>query len=129
MALRPIPMPQPWVPPEFDKFELMALKNLAAGNASSGQQRLALATIIKKIAGLNDMSFRPGLDGARATDFAEGRRFVGSRIMEAIERPMAIAGATEVEDEHASTRRNPKPAGNKRPAKRRPAGEHYTPGG
>ena len=79
---------QPWDPPELDADELRALKALAAGKASDTQQLAALAVIVNKLAGTYDLPFRPGVDGARATDFACGKMFVGQRIVNAIKRPI-----------------------------------------
>lgn len=107
---RPIPPSKPWDLPEISEPELLAIKQVSEGLAGPMQQKIALATIVKKIAGIYDMSFRPGgLEGARETDFAEGRRFVGTRIMEAVERPMRESAKLEVDDARAKDRRNPKP--------------------
>lgn len=80
--------PQPWDPPDLAPDELRAFRALAAGKASEGQQRLALDVIVHKFAGTYDLPFRPGIDGARATDFACGKIFVGQRIVNAIKRPV-----------------------------------------
>lgn len=87
MAKRALPV-HPWDPLPLDADELRAFKALAAGKASEGQQRLALEVIVTKFAGTYDLPFRPGVDGARATDFACGRMFVGQRIVNAIKRPI-----------------------------------------
>jgi hypothetical protein len=111
------PKANPWEPPYLEDAELLAIKSLEAGKANAGQQIIAIACIVKKIAGTYDMTFRPGGNaGARASTFAEGKAFVGQRIMEAIYRPMA---ARKSGDEHgtgtrdtgpiAEARRNPKP--------------------
>jgi len=103
----------PWEAPELSPAEVLALKSLAAGTASAPQQRIALVTILTKFACTYDMTFRPGPDGARATDFAEGKRFVGTRILNAIDRP--LPPSQEKTDERTSPeaprpdRRNPKP--------------------
>lgn len=103
----------PWEAPELSDAEIMALKALSTGTASAPQQRIALVTILTKFACVYDMSFRPGADGARATDFAEGKRFVGGRILNAIDRP--LPPRQEKPDERPSPetprpdRRNPKP--------------------
>lgn len=61
--------------------DIASIKSLAAGVANEGQQKHALDLIINRIAGTYDMSFRPGLEGGRATDFAEGKRHVGNQIV------------------------------------------------
>ena len=119
----------PWEPPELAPVELLALKALSTGTANEGQQRMALATIVTKFAAVYDMSFRIGPDGERATSFAEGKRFVGQRILEAIGRPMKTSGEPSGTASSSDTsnpgskpgpapgRRNPKPAGAGKPAK------------
>lgn len=114
------PPVNPWEVPELAASEIMALKGLAAGAASQQQQKIALVTILQKFCGVYDMSFRPGPDGARATDFAEGKRFVGSRILNAIDRPLPTQTPQEPEKNDGTSpssstaearpdRRNPKP--------------------
>lgn len=78
----------PWDPLPLDDLEIRAIKALATGTASDGQQKRALDVIINKFCGTYDQSFRPGPDGHRATDFAEGRRFVGNRIIHTLKRPV-----------------------------------------
>jgi hypothetical protein len=76
--------PQPWELLSADEQDIRAIKALAAGVASEGQQRIALAWIINRAAGTYDLSFRPGPDGSRLTDFAEGKRFVGLQVVRLI---------------------------------------------
>lgn len=66
-------------PAPYDKNILMAIRAMIAGTASEGQQKLGMEWIITKAANLYDMSYRPRDTGA--TDFHEGRRFVGSQIV------------------------------------------------
>lgn len=81
--------PQPWDIPPADEHDIRALKALAAGKASEGQQKVALDWIIHKAAGTYDQPFRPGgEDGRRATDFAAGKMHVGQRIVHLINGPM-----------------------------------------
>lgn len=82
------PAVNPWDPPELDDYDLRAIKAVAAGKASEGQQQLALDVIINKLACTYDLPFRPGPDGPRASDFAAGKMFVGQRIVNAIKRPL-----------------------------------------
>ena len=116
------PPVNPWEVPELSEPEIMAIKALAAGTASAPQQRMALVVILQKLACTYDMSFRPGEGGARATDFAEGKRYVGTRILNAIDRPLPPR-PQEKTDERTSAetprpdRRNPKPPA----ARRKPA--------
>ena len=56
-----------------------AIRQVATGQATPDQQRLAITTIVEGIARYYDLSYRPG-DHA-ATDFAEGKRYVGSQLV------------------------------------------------
>lgn len=106
------PPVNPWEAPEISVPEIMALKGLAAGTASPQQQRMALVTILTKFSCVYDMSFRPGADGARASDFAEGKRFVGGRILNAIDRPLPPSQEkpdVRTSDAPRPDRLNPKP--------------------
>lgn len=88
MKRKPAEVHYPWDPLELSDYEIRAIKALAAGNANDAQQKRALDVIIHKLAGTYDQSFRPGPDGHRATDFAEGKRFVGNRIVHTLKRPV-----------------------------------------
>jgi hypothetical protein len=69
-------------PAEYDVAVVMAIRALLTGTANDGQQKLAMDWIITKAANLYDMSYRHDKDGgARATEFHEGRRFVGNQIL------------------------------------------------
>ncbi|MCZ3377430.1 hypothetical protein [Rhizobium sp. AG207R] len=69
-------------PAEYDLDVVMAIRALLSGTANEGQQKLGMDWIITKAANLYDMSYRPDKDGgARATEFHEGRRFVGNQIV------------------------------------------------
>jgi hypothetical protein len=67
-------------PAEVDKATVYAIRALAAGVASEGQQKAALDWIIRHAARGYDLSYRP--QDATATAFAEGRRFVALQIIE-----------------------------------------------
>lgn len=71
----------PWMPPRYELADVSALQALQRGEASAEQQRRALKWLIGPACGAYDMSYRPGEDGRRDTDFAEGRRFVGLQIV------------------------------------------------
>ncbi|MEL6204116.1 MAG: hypothetical protein AAFR47_02225 [Pseudomonadota bacterium] len=64
-----------------DKATVHAIKALAEGKASGEQQRLAWTFIVERIGAFSDLSYRPGLDGRRDTDFHEGRRFVAAQML------------------------------------------------
>ena len=57
-----------------------AIQALAEGTASPEQQQMALKTIVEEIAGTYNLSYIPG-PNSRATDFSEGKRFVGLQIV------------------------------------------------
>jgi hypothetical protein len=74
-----------WLPPAWDIADASAIQALARGEADSHQQKRAMDFIITKLCATYDLSFRPGgEDGRRATDFAEGRRMVGTQIVKHI---------------------------------------------
>lgn len=69
-------------PAPYDEEVVMAVRACIEGKATDGQQKLAMDWIITKASNLYDMSYRPeGKGGARASDFHEGRRFVGNQIV------------------------------------------------
>lgn len=73
--------PEPWSSFEADTHDAAAIQALASGVANEGQQKHALRVIVERLCGTYDLSFRPGDDGRRATDFAEGKRHVGNQIV------------------------------------------------
>ena len=74
---------KPYRPAGWTEDVAYAIRALYEGTANDGQQILAMQWI-EYIAGVGDfenMSFHPGgLDGDRATAFAEGKRHVGLQI-------------------------------------------------
>ena len=74
-----------WEPAAYDHATVIAVKALAAGNASEGQQQAALRWIIEAAAGTYDVSYRPDVHGGdRDTAFHEGRRFVGLTLVKLV---------------------------------------------
>lgn len=78
------PSKLPWEPPHYDKDVLYAIRYLQMGKATESQQKLAWDYIMY-VSGagdeFQDLSFRPDeLGGERATNFAEGKRFVGMTL-------------------------------------------------
>ena len=73
---RPKPF-EPWAPPPIELRDVAALKALQRGDATEAQQRHALKFIVERACGTYELSFCPGEDGRRASDFAEGKRRVG----------------------------------------------------
>lgn len=71
----------PWKLPIVNDSEIFALQALERGTANAEQQKRAIACIELKICASHRMSFYPGAeDGRRASDFAEGKRWVGVQL-------------------------------------------------
>ncbi len=79
----------PWVPPKWGKADAAAIQALLRGEATPDQQIRAINYIVVSLCAVNEMSFRAGPDGERATAFAEGRRFVGGQITKLTKVPMS----------------------------------------
>lgn len=79
-----VPKKNPWDPPDYDDDVVYAIRALREGTAHPHQQALAWSWLMYATAageGFDDLSFRPGgTEGRRATDFAEGKRFVGLQL-------------------------------------------------
>lgn len=79
-----LPKPQPWLPPDHDDEVVNAIRAIEHGNANSAQQQTFWRYLMYVTAATEefaDLSFRPDdKGGRRATDFAEGKRFVGLMI-------------------------------------------------
>lgn len=71
----------PWKPVPYELADADALQALMRGDADKVKQQRALAFVIEKICGTYELSYRPGDEGRRDTDFAEGRRFVGLQLV------------------------------------------------
>lgn len=64
-----------------DDADVFAVQALAKGIANEGQQRRAWNLIVRVLCETDRQSFWPGgEDGRRATDFAEGKRWVGLQL-------------------------------------------------
>lgn len=76
-----LPRLKPWDPPHHDEDIVLAVRALELGIANQGQQKLVwryLMYVTKASEEFADLSFRPDeAGGRRATDFAEGSKFVG----------------------------------------------------
>jgi hypothetical protein len=72
---------RPWQIPRIDDADIFALQAIANGTASNAQQRRAYEYVIRALCETDRMTFWPGgEDGKRATDFAEGKRWVGLQL-------------------------------------------------
>ena len=78
----------PWRVKLYDMADAAALKGVAAGTATSEQQQRAMQYILVVLCAVDDMTYRPGEDGRRDSDFSEGARFVGIQIRRLINSPM-----------------------------------------
>jgi hypothetical protein len=72
--------PPPYFRVDHDAPDLSALQAMSRGEATADQQKRALAWIINEGAATYQQSFVPG--DTHATAFIEGRRFVGTKIVE-----------------------------------------------
>lgn len=77
----------PQLPPPYDAADLAALKALREGRADGYQQQLALEWIIHAC-GTYETPYRAGPEGARDTEFACGKQFIGQQIVKLINLPM-----------------------------------------
>lgn len=75
--------PPPYFRCDWEVADASALQALAAGTADATQQKRALDFVIKRASATYDQSFQPGM--ADATAFMEGRRFVGTKIVELLQ--------------------------------------------
>jgi len=82
MSKRARPVYKPWHPVPWELADAGALQALEAGTANKEQQQRALLWLVNVASGRDQMSFQPGgEEGRRDSDFAEGRRFVGSQVV------------------------------------------------
>lgn len=84
------PLPPPWEIPLAElnarTSELAALRAIAQGLADEHQQRRGFEFICRFLCAEKRRTFFPGgEDGRRASDFAEGRRFVATQLRRIVE--------------------------------------------
>lgn len=80
-SLRPRSQPdRPWQMPRIEDADIFALQAIANGAASNAQQQRAYEYLVRALCETDRMTFWPGEDGRRATDFAEGKRWVGLQL-------------------------------------------------
>lgn len=79
---------EPWRPPQdcngnplTDVTHVAAIKALQSGSATADQQQRALDFIIRIVCGTYEEPFCPGEDGRRSTDYALGKRRVGTYLV------------------------------------------------
>lgn len=72
---------EPWAPPaNVTAADVAAIKALSSGAASEDQQQRALHFILVTVCGVDEEPFCPGEDGRRSTDYALGKRRVGTYL-------------------------------------------------
>lgn len=74
-------------PPDYDVAHVYAMKALANGSASPDQQQMAMRWIIEGAAGTYQDTHYPT---DRDTTFANGRRYVGLRLVTMINMPASV---------------------------------------
>lgn len=112
------PKATPWMPHDYDDDVIMAVRQFSEGKANAGQQKLAWDWLMYVTACTEeyaDLSFRPGEEGRRATDFAEGKRFVGLQVRKMLHPALNPEAKVEVPEPVARPRRVTRP---KKPATR-----------
>lgn len=74
--------PWPWqLPAGIENADIFALQALERGTANAAQQQRAIIFFERRLCATDRMSFYPGgEDGKRASDFAEGKRWVGTQL-------------------------------------------------
>ena len=72
---------RPWQMPRIADADIFALQAVASGEANAAQQQRAWDCVVRILCETDRMTFWPGAeDGRRATDFAEGKRWVGLQL-------------------------------------------------
>lgn len=79
------PQYRPWHPAPWEKSDALAIKALASGTASEGQQVQALKWIVETLCGAYQLPYIP--DSDRDTSFAAGKMFVGQQIVKLVNMP------------------------------------------
>ena len=90
MATKPAKPLQPVLAPHGSQAapwklgDVLAVQALSRGQADEEQQRIAWKWILEEACGLPIWAYRSGADGARETDIALGRQFVGQQLIGAL---------------------------------------------
>jgi hypothetical protein len=82
----------PWDEVPLSNTELASIKAVHDGVANPDQQRIAFRTIVDKLCNVRGLSFAAGgEEGRRATDFSEGKRWVGATLQnQIVNRPWPV---------------------------------------
>lgn len=89
--------------PKYDREVIYAIRALAEGKASEGQQKLAWGWILDEACRVRDLETRFGPDGDRATVFSGGRRFVGQQLLKMLD-PLVLKAIEAAEQRKAGGR-------------------------
>ena len=81
------PPREPYSAPRLSSDIVYAVKAIFNGAATAEQQGVFSQWLIAEVCRKDDMSFRPGEEGERATCFAEGKRFVALCVVKALNMP------------------------------------------
>lgn len=78
---RPVKAPKwPWQLPPIEDPDIYAIQAFEQGRAGVPEQRRVWA-FLQRFCGVDRMTFYPGgEDGRRASDFAEGKRWIGDQL-------------------------------------------------
>jgi hypothetical protein len=72
---------RPWQMPRLEDADIFAVQAVAQGIANDAQQKRAYDYVVRALCETDRMTFWPGAeDGRRATDFAEGKRWIGLQL-------------------------------------------------
>jgi hypothetical protein len=78
-------------PGVVNKADVIAIKAVAAGEATPDQQQRAMRAVVLQVACADEISFCPDHKGGdRETAFAEGKRFVGFQLRKLIQTPLHV---------------------------------------
>ena len=96
--------PEYWKPPPagHPRDVVYAIKALAAGKASAGQQTKALSYIVYVMCGVTSLAFDPRtekVDGRRVTDFRQGQQSIGLMLSQIVAAPVKGQGDQEIPSE------------------------------
>lgn len=95
-----VPKSMPWLPPEYTEQDIWAVRAFSQGKATESQQVRVWNYFMYLTAASEafaDLSFRPGEEGRRATDFAEGKRHPGLMLRKLLRPELTPRGEHEVD--------------------------------
>lgn len=84
MKVRQVVFEPVYTVPAAEPDIIAAFKAMSLGGASDRQQVAVLNWLMRDACKINSMSYRPGADGDRDSNFMEGRRFVGQVIADLV---------------------------------------------